>query len=65
MTKPSIICASLDGKSIVGSMCDSKKCRSKELSVLVGMSLEADSYQETGSRGNDNINSRSTLCSIE
>ena len=60
MTLSSMICAALDGLSRAGSMCDSKKCRSLELTVLVGMPLGVDSYHGTGPRGNDNTNSRST-----
>ena len=65
MTLPLMICAALDVKSIVGSICDSKKCRSLEMSVLVSKPFGVDSYHGTGLRGNDNINSRSTLFSIE
>ena len=43
MEVPSMICAALDGRSIDDSMCDSKKCRSLDLSVLVGMPSGIDS----------------------
>ena len=48
MTLPSMICAAPDGRSSVVSMCDSKKCRSLEFSILVGMPLGVDSYHGTG-----------------
>ena len=40
MALPSVISAVLDGQSIVGSVCDSKKCRSLDL-VLTGLPLIA------------------------
>ena len=65
MTLSSMICAALNGRSIVGSNCDSKNCRYFDLSVLVGMHSGIDSGHGTGSRGSDDVNSRSKLCSIE
>ena len=44
-------CASLDSQSSVGSMCDSRKCRILELSVLVDMPLGVDIYHGAGHRG--------------
>ena len=65
MTLPSMICAALDGWSIDGSMGGSKESRSLNLSVLVGMQSGIDSGHGIGPSGSDNVNSRSTLCSIE
>ena len=48
MPLPSMIYASLDGRSIVGSMCDSKKCRSLDLSVFVSIPSGVDSDHGTG-----------------
>ena len=65
MALPAKICAALHGRSIVGSKCDSKKLSSLDLSVLVGMPSGIERDHRTDLRGNGNVNSRSTLCSIE
>ena len=65
MALPSKLCAALHGKSYVGSMCDCKPCRSSDLSVLVEILSGVNSDHGTGSRRNDSVNSRSTLCQIE
>ena len=64
MALSSMLCAPLDGRSIVSSICNSKKCRSLDVSVLVSMPSGIDSCHRTGPRATDNVNSRSTLCSI-
>ena len=65
MALPPMICAPLDGRSSVGSMCYSKICRNLDLSVLLDIQSEIDSGHGTGPRGSDNVHPRSTLCSIE
>ena len=61
MALPSTICAAQDVRSLVGSMCDIKKpCQ-----FWWRMPSGVDSDHGTGPRGNNNINSRSTLCSID
>ena len=55
----SMICAALDGQSIVDLMFD---CRSLDMSVLMGMPSGIDSGHGTGPTGRNNVNSRSTLC---
>ena len=65
MALPAKICAALHGRSIVGSKCDSKKSSSSNLSVLSGMPSGVERDHGTGPRGNGNVNSRSTLCTIE
>ena len=59
------LCAALQGKSNVGSVCDCKPCRSLDLSVFVEILSGVDSNHGTGLRRNDSFNSRSTLCPIE
>ena len=65
MALPSKLCAALHGQSNVGSICDSKPCRSLDLSVLVEILSGVDSSHGTGPRRNDSVNLRSTLCQIE
>ena len=52
---PSKLFAALHGQSIVGSMCDYKKCRSFDLSVLVGMPSAVDSDHGTVPRPNSSV----------
>ena len=52
MALPSKFFAALHGQSIVGSMCDYTKCRSLDLSVLVGMPSEVVSDHGTVPRPN-------------
>ena len=60
----SMICAALDGQSIVGLMCD---CRSLDLSELVGMPSGIDSGHGKGPTGRNNVNDSACIndmCSI-
>ena len=50
MALPSMIYAAMDGRSIVGSMCDSKKCKSLDLPVFMGIPSGVDSYDGTGTQ---------------
>ena len=65
MALPSKLCAVLHGQSNVGSMCDCKPCGSLDMSILVEVLSGAGSDHGRGSRRNDSVNSKSTLCSIE
>ena len=65
MALPSKLCAALHAQSNVGSMCDSRPCRSLDLSVLVEILSGVDSNHGTGPRRNRRVNSRSTLYQIE
>ena len=50
MALPSTLFAALHGQSNVGSMCDSKPCRSLDLSVSVEILSGVDSDDGTGPR---------------
>ena len=58
MALSSKFCAALHGQYIVGSMCICKKCRSLDLSVLVGMPVPVTMVQvPEGPRRYDSVNS--------
>ena len=63
MALPSKLCEALHGQSNVGSMCESKPCRSLDLSVC-GNSIRSDIDDGTGPRKCGSANSRSTVCPI-
>ena len=57
MALSSKLWAALHGQYIVDSMCICKKCRSLDLSVLMGMPSWVVSDHGTGPRRNDSVNS--------